>query len=446
MSPLPLPNELLLLAESQWLFTENDLKHTPSVIAGLKPTKERENRAKGVNFILQAGIMLKLPQITLATASVYLHRFFMRYPMIEDPVTHRPHQHYYSIAATCLFLATKVEENCRKMKDLVIACVRVAQKSPSKEVDEQDTEFWRWRDTILQLEDLLLEALCFDLSLESPYKTLYSLLLHFHVEDNQSLRNAAWAFVNDSCLTPLCLLYPSRTIAASAIYAAARHTGARLLDDEKGRPWWEVAGIDLHSMRKVCNYMASLYENVPRNRSSNGTEDGGGSMYQHTPEDGEDRFCKTRETRPGVSTSPRDSTGPLSENKPPLTARTPGDERSPAASDTSRKRGREENEDEEEGEIPWGGENSEGRKHEDKRRRIVEPAVNGTNGQTLANGDKPERGNEKEAQPRWGGEGSSPNNAAGDASATANNADVPKPEEANGVDDGDGGGSEEGEL
>ncbi|MCJ1229861.1 hypothetical protein MMC12_006531 [Toensbergia leucococca] len=289
LSPLcqsfSLPNELLL-AESQWLFTEAELSSTPSVLDGLTPEKERENRGKGVNFILQAGIMLKLPQITLATASVYLHRFFMRYSMVDLP--HRAGLHYYSIAATSLFLATKVEEDCQKMKELVVACVRVAQKDPSKVVDEQDKEYWRWKDTILHNEDLLLEALCFDLSLEPPYKTLFELLIRFREVNNKRLRNAAWAFVNDSCLTMLCLLFSSRIIAASALYAAAKHCGVSFPDDAQGRAWWEIVGVDLRSVRRACNFMAEVYENSPLR--------GGGEagIYERTPEDGVEWAAKTR--------------------------------------------------------------------------------------------------------------------------------------------------------
>ena len=294
--PPSLPNELLLLAESQWLFTESELLLTPSILAGLSSQKERESRGKGVNFILQVGIMLKLPQITLATASVYLHRFFMRHSMVEDkrdPERPKPAMHYYSVAATCLFLASKVEENCRKMKELVVACVRVAQKNPGKVVDEQDKEYWRWKDTILQMEDILLETLCFDLTLEPPYKTLFALLCYLGEENNKRLRNAAWAFVNDSCLTMLCLLFSSRTIAASALYAAARHCEVRFPDDAEGRPWWEVVGVELKSVRRACNYMAGVYENTPLRGG------GEGNIYEKTPEDGDELFAKTREVRSG---------------------------------------------------------------------------------------------------------------------------------------------------
>lgn len=64
--------------EYQWLFTEEELMQTPSVLDGIAPEMEREMRSKGCNFITQLGIQLKLPQLTLATASTYLHRFYMQ--------------------------------------------------------------------------------------------------------------------------------------------------------------------------------------------------------------------------------------------------------------------------------------------------------------------------------------------------------------------------------
>jgi hypothetical protein len=69
---------------SQWLFTEAELASTPSVLEGLQIAEERCRRAKGVNFIIQAGILLKLPQLTLATASVFFHRFYMRQSMVAE--------------------------------------------------------------------------------------------------------------------------------------------------------------------------------------------------------------------------------------------------------------------------------------------------------------------------------------------------------------------------
>lgn len=69
----------------QWLFDEEDLQHTPSIIrGGISMQEEWTRRAKGVNFIIQAGMILKLPQLTLATASVFFHRFYMRENMVVE--------------------------------------------------------------------------------------------------------------------------------------------------------------------------------------------------------------------------------------------------------------------------------------------------------------------------------------------------------------------------
>ncbi|KAL9608534.1 MAG: hypothetical protein Q9167_006648 [Letrouitia subvulpina] len=284
------PHELLSLAESQWLFTDAEMLQTPSILDGMSPEKERESRSKGVNFILQVGIMLRLPQMTLATASLLLHRFFMRYSMVQIP--NRINYHYYSMAATSLFLATKVEETGRKMKELVIACVRVAQKDPYKFVDEQDKEYWRWRDIILHNEDVLLEAVCFDLALEPPYKALRDFLKQFNEEENKKLRNAAWAFINDSYLTTLCLQFPSRAIAASALYAAAKHCQVLIPDSHQGHPWWDTIGIDIKNIKQACNHLAKVYQNAP-------LKDGRDQVvYECTPEDGDEPNWKTRAPNP----------------------------------------------------------------------------------------------------------------------------------------------------
>ncbi|RAK99821.1 putative cyclin [Aspergillus ibericus CBS 121593] len=263
--PVPAPsNPVLLKTQAHWYFTDDELTRTPSQLDGMAMEAEHMSRSKGVNFISQVGIMLKLPQLTLATAAVYFHRFYMRHSMVDLP--QRPGIHPYTTAAAALFLATKVEENVRRMKELVVACCRVGQKQPNMVVDEQSKEFWRWRDTILVHEDIVLEALCFDLQLEQPYRILYDFICFLSMQDNKPLRNAAWAFVNDSGYTVLCLQFTARTIAAAALYAAAQHCDVGFEDDVLGRPWWEQLDVELPQVRRACMRMAKLYENNAANR------------------------------------------------------------------------------------------------------------------------------------------------------------------------------------
>ena len=81
--------------ESQWIFTEEEFLCTPSVLEGISPQVEREQRGKGCNFILQMGIQLKLPQPTLAIASVFLHRFYMQNSLKKH--------HYYVLPILFLY-------------------------------------------------------------------------------------------------------------------------------------------------------------------------------------------------------------------------------------------------------------------------------------------------------------------------------------------------------
>ncbi|PVI06107.1 cyclin-like protein [Periconia macrospinosa] len=285
------PPPAVVRAEQQWLFTEEELNQTPSILDGMTPEEERILRKKGVNFILQVGMMLKLPQTTLSVAAIFFNRYLMRNSLKSRP-GYKP-LHHYQVAATALFLATKVEESCRKMKELVVACVRVALKDPNKLVDEQTKDFWKWRDTILYSEDVLLESLCFDLSVEPPYKTMYDMLRYYGVEHNKRLRNSAWAFLSDSSSTQLCLLFDSRTLAAASLYAAARLVDVEF-PEEDGKPWWEIQYVKLRDIRRACNHMADLYEATP-------TKDGEQNMYVglRSPEDAMDFDTPTPTAQPG---------------------------------------------------------------------------------------------------------------------------------------------------
>ena len=89
------PPPAVVQAEQQWIFTEEELLQTPSICDGMSVEEERTLRKKGVNFILQVGMMLKLPQTTLSTAAVFLNRFLMRHSLKSSPGNRALH-HYVS--------------------------------------------------------------------------------------------------------------------------------------------------------------------------------------------------------------------------------------------------------------------------------------------------------------------------------------------------------------
>ncbi|KAK4659320.1 hypothetical protein QC762_109130 [Podospora pseudocomata] len=242
----------------QWLFTLDEVKSTPSIMDGLPIGEERLRRAKGVNFIYQAGMLLELPQITIWVAAVFFHRFYMRYSMVEQ----NGGIHHYNIAATSLFLANKTEENCRKTKDLIIAVAKVAQKNTKLIIDEQSKEYWRWRDSILAFEEIMLETLTFDLMINNPYGEIFDLLGELDLIKSHKLRDGVWAFCNDACLTVLPLVLSTREVAISAIFFSATVNKVQI-GDVRGQSWWVYLGGTEEMAALGVNLMCEFYRENP---------------------------------------------------------------------------------------------------------------------------------------------------------------------------------------
>ncbi|KMS94267.1 hypothetical protein BVRB_023130 [Beta vulgaris subsp. vulgaris] len=83
-----------------------------SVLKGIDPEAEASNRRWAAFIIADACILLELPRATCATAQVLLHRYYCRVPMSgHDPLV--------IMTMTCVFLATKIEETRRKIRDIL---------------------------------------------------------------------------------------------------------------------------------------------------------------------------------------------------------------------------------------------------------------------------------------------------------------------------------------
>lgn len=126
-------------------------------------------------------------------------------------------------------------------------------------------------------EDVLLEMLCFDMTIEPPHKQLFEMLKFYRLENNKSLRNAAWAFVTDSNMTQLCLICTSRTIAVAALFASARMCQVKIPDSRENKPWWEEQGVTSKDVLKAINYMGENYEVPPQKTGEDGV--GSNNVY-----------------------------------------------------------------------------------------------------------------------------------------------------------------------
>ncbi|KAE8222026.1 hypothetical protein CF319_g4715 [Tilletia indica] len=98
----PLPNTLAGL---------HQLSETPSRADGIPVDLEEELRVYGCQLIQQAGILLHLPQVAMATAQVLFQRFWFVSSMKQFCIK--------DISTGALFLACKLEEQSLRVRDLI---------------------------------------------------------------------------------------------------------------------------------------------------------------------------------------------------------------------------------------------------------------------------------------------------------------------------------------
>lgn len=135
----------------------------------------------------------------------------------------------------------------------------------------------------------MLEMLTFDVVIEPPYTCLWRFLHILQLEDHKGIRNAAWAFINDSCLTPLCLLIGPQDIAIAAIYFAAKSTREKIEDDNEGRAWWVQLDGRIENIARGLNVLNDFWTENPLNRNDN--------PWSMSPLNDENDRDKTRKSR-----------------------------------------------------------------------------------------------------------------------------------------------------
>lgn len=237
---------------ARWVFTRDQLNNSPSRKDGISLEKENETRAQICAFIQEAGQKLRLSQFVIATAIVFFHRFYACRSFKEHDA--------YTIGTTCLFLAGKVEESPRKLKDVVGETYKVKERAPAGP-DPESRQFWDLKEGILVAERIVLQTLGFDLSIEHPYKILLGVVKK--IQGNRDLAQVAWNFVNDSLRSTLCLQYEPRYIAITAIFLSSKFLkyelqrpvkeGERPPDggdqsraqSDKPWPWWQQFSVPM---------------------------------------------------------------------------------------------------------------------------------------------------------------------------------------------------------
>ncbi|CAN1221563.1 CYCT1-5 [Linum grandiflorum] len=273
-----------------WYFTRKEIEeNSPSRIDGIDLKKETYLRKSYCTFLQDLGMKLKVPQITIATAIVFCHRFFIRQSHTRNDRR--------TVATVCMFLAGKVEETPRALKEVILISYEIInKKDPPAEVYEQQKEL------ILVAEKVVLSTLGYDFNVHHPYKPLVEAIKKFQVAQN-ALAQVAWNFVNDGLRTSLCLQFKPHHIAAGAIFLAAKFLKVKLPSDGE-KVWWQEFDVTPRQLEEVSNQMLELYEQnkVPQAQGGE-VEAGSGQAHSGTSKASAgnlEHATKKTSTRPAV--------------------------------------------------------------------------------------------------------------------------------------------------
>ncbi|XP_077244409.1 cyclin-T1-3-like isoform X1 [Tasmannia lanceolata] len=264
-------------SSSKWYFCRKEIEeNSPSRRDGIDLKKETYFRKSYCTFLQDLGMRLKVPQVTIATAIIFCHRFFLRQSHAKNDRR--------TIATVCMFLAGKVEETPRPLKDVILVSYEIIHKKDPAAVQriKQKETYEQQKELILLGERVVLATLGFDLNVHHPYKPLVEAIKKFKVAQN-ALAQVAWNFVNDGLRTSLCLQFKPYHIAAGAIFLAAKFLKVKLPSDGE-KVWWQEFDVTPRQLEEVSNQMLELYEQNRTVQSSHGSEIegsmGGGSNHQ----------------------------------------------------------------------------------------------------------------------------------------------------------------------
>ncbi|KRX53831.1 Cyclin-T2 [Trichinella sp. T9] len=195
---------------SRWLFSDERLAKCPSILAGYDQAKELAYRQQAANHIAEMGSKLSLSQLSLNTAIVYMHRFYVFHSFQRFP--------RFDVAAAALFLSAKVEECPRKL-EYVVKVSYALQYRDAPSLETNSPRYAEEAQKIITFENILLQTLGFDINVVHP---------HAHVvrccqliKAPKDLAHSAYFFATDSLhWSTFCLRYRPAVVACICIHLA----------------------------------------------------------------------------------------------------------------------------------------------------------------------------------------------------------------------------------
>ncbi|KAI4301858.1 hypothetical protein L6164_035096 [Bauhinia variegata] len=240
---------MIYTAIDTFYLTDEQLNNSPSRKDGIDEATETTLRIYGCDLIQESGILLRLPQAVMATGQVLFHRFYCKKSFARFNVK--------KVAASCVWLASKLEESPRKARQVIIVFHRMEcrrENLPIEHLDLYSKKYVELKMELSRTERHILKEMGFICHVEHPHKFISNYLATLGTPPE--LRQEAWNLANDSLRTTLCVRFKSEVVACGVVYAAARRFQVPLPENP---PWWKAFDAEKSGINEVCRVLARLY-------------------------------------------------------------------------------------------------------------------------------------------------------------------------------------------
>ncbi|XP_021758299.1 cyclin-T1-3-like [Chenopodium quinoa] len=183
---------------------------------------------------------------------MFCHRFYMRQSHAKND--------WQTVATACMFLASKVEDNLRPLRDVVLVAYELVYKwdpSASERIKRREV-YYKQKELILVAENLLLVTIDFDMAIQHPFSPLVGALKRLKISNNE-VAKAAWNLVNEWLRTTLCLQYKPHYIAAGSLSVAAKLINFKLPMVD-GKAWWLQFDVSPKQLEEVTQQMLRYFK------------------------------------------------------------------------------------------------------------------------------------------------------------------------------------------
>jgi len=204
-------------------------------------------------LINHSGVMLHCPQLVIAAAQRYLQRFYRKQ---ENREKYPP----FFVAMTCIYLATKVQEEKRRHRDVLTVFDRLLKKRTTKgprrdfkPIDPMSKRYVSWKMSMMRLELVLLKTLGYRFQVSTPHSYLLQYIQFLELDN--SVTEPSWVCANDSLRIPMLVDIPSNIIACACLYKGAKKTTVTLPTD-----WNYPLDVSMDDIEYVADIIEEIFK------------------------------------------------------------------------------------------------------------------------------------------------------------------------------------------